>query len=482
MTDALNAVLARIDDGLDASIERLVDLLKIPSISTDSAFDADCRAAADWLAESLTDCGFQASVRQTDGKPMVVAHWVGQADGGTEALFYGHYDVQPADPIDLWDKPPFEPRIVGGPSGDMIVARGASDDKGQLMTFVEACRAWIDETGGLPIRVSILFEGEEESGSPSLMPFLEANGGELKKDVALVCDTGMWDAKTPAITTMLRGLVSEEVTVTAADRDLHSGMYGGPARNPIRVLSRILSALHDQTGYVKIPGFYDGVEELPPDVQEQWAALNFDAVGFLSDVGLAVPAGETDRSVLEQLWSRPTCDVNGILGGYTGEGGKTVIPSQASAKLTFRLVPGQDPEKIGESFRDFVRDMLPADCKVEFQSQGRSPALMLPFDSPFLPPAQTALKDEFGRDAALVGCGGSIPIVGDFKRSLGMDSLLIGFALNDDRIHSPNEKYNVDSYRHGIRSWARVLCLLGAAAANDAGEADASVEDVMNDA
>ncbi len=460
MAEALDAVLGRIDEGVDASVERLMELLRIPSISTDSAYDNDCRTAAEWLAGALNGIGFEASVRDTAGKPMVVAHWHGGTHGDTEVLFYGHYDVQPADPLDLWTAPPFEPQIVDGENGPMIVARGASDDKGQLMTFVEACRAWIDETGDLPVKVSMLFEGEEESGSASLAPFLQDNREELTKDVALVCDTEMWDPRTPAITTMLRGLVSEEVTIAASNRDLHSGLYGGAARNPIRVLTRILGALHDQTGYITVPGFYDDVDELPDDVRDQWAALSFDAVGFLSDVGLAVPAGETDRSVLEQLWSRPTCDVNGIVGGYTGEGGKTVIPAEASAKVTFRLVSRQDPELIGEAFRDFVREKLPADCQATFASNGRSPALSLPLDSPYLAQAKDALHDEFGRNAAIVGSGGSIPIVGDFKRQLNMDSLLIGFALDDDRIHSPNEKYDVASLRHGIRSWARVLAAL----------------------
>lgn len=457
MSDTLKAVLDRIDSGINSSIGRLTDLLKIPSISTDSEFNEACQQAAEWLEDALNGLGFKASVRPTTGRPMVVAHWGGKTQAATEVLFYGHYDVQPADPLDLWDSQPFDPQIVDGPNGRKIVARGASDDKGQLMTFVEACRAWIDETGGLPVKVSFLFEGEEESGSPSLAPFLQANKEELRKDVALVCDTGMWDARTPAITTMLRGLVSEEVTITAADRDLHSGMYGGPARNPIRVLSRILAGLHDQTGQIMIPAFYEGVDDLPEEIKANWATLKFDAVSFLSEVGLAVPSGETNYSVLEQIWSRPTCDVNGIYGGYAGEGGKTVIPAEASAKVTFRLVGRQDPDSVGQGFRDFVEERLPADCRVSFVGHGRSPALSLPVDSPYLTPARAALRAEFGRDAALIGCGGSIPIVGDFKRKLGMDSLLIGFALDDDRIHSPNEKYDVSSFQHGIRSWARIL-------------------------
>ncbi|MCB1486163.1 MAG: M20/M25/M40 family metallo-hydrolase, partial [Bauldia sp.] len=325
----------------------------------------------------------------------------------------------------------------------------------------EACRAWKAAGGGLPAKVSILFEGEEESGSPSLVPFLKANADELRADVALICDTGMWSRERGAITMMLRGLVGEEVTITAADRDLHSGMFGGAARNPIHVLTDILARLHDETGRVTIQGFYDGVDEVPPEVRTIWDTLDFAAASFLGSVGLSEPAGEAGRSVLEQIWSRPTCEVNGIIGGYTGEGFKTVIPAKASAKLSFRLVGDQDPAHVREGFRAFVRKHLPADCKVEFASHGGSPATRLPFDGPYLVAARAALTDEWGVEPALVGGGGSIPVVGDFKRELGMDSLMVGFGLDDDRIHSPNEKYEMSSFHGGIRSWARILAGLG---------------------
>ena len=324
------------------------------------------------------------------------------------------------------------------------------------MTFVEACRAFRD-AGGLPCDVSILFEGEEETGSPSLPAFLDANKGELKADLMLVCDTDMWDRRTPAITTMLRGLVLEEVVIRAANRDLHSGMYGGAAINPIRVLARIIVDLHDASGRVTIPGFYDGVEDLPQDIAAQWRALPFDAQKYLGDVGLSVPAGEHDCSVLEQIWSRPTCDANGIAGGYTGEGSKTVLPSKASAKLSFRLVGRQNPEAIADAFRAFVRERLPADCHADFISHGASPALRLPFGSEALSRARRALLAEWGEEPVMMASGGSIPIVGAFKRDLNMDALMIGFALDDDRIHSPNEKYELASFHKGTRSWARVL-------------------------
>jgi acetylornithine deacetylase/succinyl-diaminopimelate desuccinylase-like protein len=451
-------VLDHIDRDLPASLERLFALLRIESISTDPAYAGACRKAADWLAADLQTLGFTASARPTTGHPIVVAH---QDGPGPHLLFYGHYDVQPVDPLNLWEAPPFEPRIVERADGVKVIAgRGSADDKGQLMTFLEAARAWQAVTGKLPARVSVMLEGEEESGSPSLAPFLEANREELKADLALVCDTGMWDRGYPAITVTLRGLVGEEVIVTCASRDLHSGMYGGAARNPIHVLTAVLAALRDADGRITLPGFYDGVFELPDDVKRQWDGLGFDAAEFLGAVGLSEPAGERGRSVLEHIWSRPTCEVNGIVGGYTGAGFKTVIPSQASAKVSFRLVGDQDPEKIVRSFRQFVRERVPGDCKVEFLAHGRSPALRLPLDGAYLPKARKALAEEWGKDPAISGGGGSIPVVGEFKRILGVDSLMVGFGLDDDRVHSPNEKYDLASFHGGIRSWARILAAL----------------------
>lgn len=461
---ATDKVLSAIDANLSASLDRLFALIRIPSVSTDPAHNEDCRKAADWVVEQLREIGFEASARETGGQPMVVGHGGAKPGNGVpHVLFYGHYDVQPADPLELWETSPFEPRLVDTPQGEQIVARGACDDKGQFMTFVEACRGWVDATGSLPIAITVLIEGEEESGSRSLGPFLDSHKDELKTDFALVCDTGMWDAKTPAINTMLRGLLLEEIVVTAANRDLHSGMYGGAARNPIRVLARIIADLHDADGRIQVPGFYDGVEELPADVKAQWDGLGFDEKAFLGDVGLSVPAGETGRSVLEQIWSRPTCDVNGIIGGYTGEGTKTVIASKASAKVSFRLVGNQDPFKIRDSFRAFVKERLPADCEVEFISHGASPALQVDVSGPQVARAAAALEAEFDRPAVMMGCGGSIPIVGDFKTTLGVDSILIGFGLDDDKVHSPNEKYNLSSFHHGTRAWARVIGALGGA-------------------
>jgi len=454
---SLDAVLNRIDADLDAAVARLSALLEIPSISTDPAHKADCVRAADWLVAELQGLGFDAGTRPTPGHPMVVAH-----DGhtGPHLLFYAHYDVQPVDPLNLWHTPPFQPVVQDTPAGKVIRARGSSDDKGQLMTFVEACRAWKAVHGTLPARITLFFEGEEESGSPSLIPFMQANAAELTADIALICDTGLFDHDTPAITTMLRGMLGEEVTITGPAMDLHSGMYGGAAINPVRVLSRIIAALHDDTGRVTVPGFYDGVAELSNALRAQWDALGFDGAAFLAEVGLSVPAGEVGRSVLEMIWSRPTCEVNGIAGGYAGDGFKTVLPSKATAKISFRLVGSQDPAAIRTAFRAMVQAMVPADCTVTFGSHGGAPASVMATDNPAFEAARAALSAEWPKPAAFIGSGGSIPVAGYFKSVLGMDAMLIGFSKDDDLIHSPNEKYDLRSFHKGIRSWARILAAL----------------------
>ncbi|WP_194096261.1 M20/M25/M40 family metallo-hydrolase [Marivivens aquimaris] len=456
---SLTPVLTRIDSDLDGALDRLMELLRIPSISTDPAYKQECAKAADWLVEDLKSIGFEASSRPTPGHPMVVAQG---GEGGTHVLFYGHYDVQPADPLELWNRDPFDPAIEDTANGKVIRARGSSDDKGQLMTFVEACRAWVAEHGKLPCKITIFFEGEEESGSPSLIPFLKEHADELKADVALICDTDLFDYDTPAITTMLRGLLGQEVTITGPSKDLHSGMYGGPAINPIRVLTKICANMHDENGRITVPNFYDGVPELSDDLLSQWDALGFDAEGFLKEVGLDTPAGEKDKSVLEQIWARPTAEFNGITGGYTGDGFKTVLPSQASAKISFRLVGTQDPLKIRENFQNWVKEQLPPDCSVTFKDHGAGPASVMATSNPAFEKARLALTDEWPNAAAFTGSGGSIPVAGYFKTILDMDAMLIGFALEDDSIHSPNEKYDVRSFHKGIRSWARILSELSA--------------------
>jgi len=455
----LSLALAAADREFERARDRLFDLVRIPSISTDPAHAGDCERAARRIAEDLAAMGFEASVRSTPGRPMIVAHHGPKVGGkAPHFLFYGHYDVQPADPLELWTSPPFEPALRKDKDGvSRMYGRGTADDKGQLMTFVEAARAWLS-AGGLPVRVTFLLEGEEESGSPSLVPFLKANKRELACDAAFVCDTNMWDARTPAITTRLRGLVHEEVTVTGPRIDLHSGMYGGPAMNPIRALSKLIAALHDRNGKVTIPGFYDGVSDLPKATRKQWQALNFSETRFMRDIGLKTPAGERGRGILEQIWARPTAEVNGIWGGYTGAGTKTVLPSKAHAKFTFRLVGRQDPKKILKSFQTFAKAQMPVDCKIAFSGRGGgSPATEIPEDNPYIARSASALKDEFGRAAVLMGSGGSIPICRYFKDILGMDSILVGFGLGDDAIHSPNEKYDLESFRRGIRSWVRIM-------------------------
>jgi len=451
---SISKVLTQIDEDFSQSTDRLFELLRIESISTDSNYDAECEKAADWLVSELSDIGFEASKRATLGHPMVIAH----SDGpGSKIMFYGHYDVQPVDPLDLWDNPPFEPAIEETNNGKVIRARGAADDKGQLMTFVEACRAWIKVNGKLPVKTSIFFEGEEESGSPSLVPFMEANTEELKSDIALICDTGLFGEETPGIVTMLRGLVKIEVEITGPSRDLHSGMYGGISINPIRVLNKILAGLHDEDGKITLSGFYDGVPELPQNISEQWDNLSFDHLNFLNEVDLTKPAGEVNRTPLEMIWSRPTCDVNGIYGGYQGEGFKTVLPSKAAAKISFRLVGDQDPKQILKSLKQYIASCLPPDCSVKYTEETPSKATQMSTSNEAFEKARQALSDEWPKEATFVGCGGSIPIAGHFKDILNTDSMLIGFGKDDDKIHSPNEKYDLSSFHKGIRSWARIL-------------------------
>ncbi len=452
MSATLDTVLNHIDASLDAALDRLSGLLRIPSVSTDPAHASDVQACAEHAADLLRAAGLDATVHQTPGHPMVVA--TGGDPKGPHVLYYGHYDVQPADPVELWDTAPFEPTIVGEGDERRIVCRGAADDKGQLMMFVEALRAWHEVGGGAPVRVTVLLEGEEESGSPSLDPFLEAHRDALSPDVCVVSDTGMWDRQTPAITTMLRGMVYLDVTLHGPGHDLHSGMYGGAVVNPINELTRVLGGLHDENGRVTIDGFYDGVRE--PASAEQWRALEFDEAAFLGSAGLTTSTGEAGRSVLERIWSRPTLDLNGIFGGYTGEGAKTVIAAQASAKLSCRLVPGQDPEAIEASIIAHLEARTPEGCSWTIAGHGCNPAIEVSTDSPWLHAAVDALGTEFDNDTVLCGCGGSIPVVGSFQSILGAQSLLIGFGLDDDRVHSPNEKFDLMCFHRGIRSHAAV--------------------------
>lgn len=455
---SLARVLDRIDADLPKSLDRLFALLRLKSISADPAFAGEVRKAGEHLVATLADMGFEASLRETPFHPIVVAHWTGPVENeARHVLFYGHYDVQPVDPLSLWTSDPFDPRVEERDGVKVITGRGSADDKGQVVIFLEAMRALLAEDGRLPVRVTVLLEGEEESGSPSLEPFLKAHADELSHDLALVCDTNMWARGRPAITTSLRGLVGEEVTITCSDRDLHSGLFGGPAWNPIRILAKILASLHDEQGRVTLPGFYDGVEELPAEVRASWEALGTTAESFLGPVGLKTSAGETGRSILEQIWARPTCEFNGVDGGYIGDGFKTVLPAKARAKVSFRLVGSQDPEKIRAAFRARVTEMLPPDATASFHAHGGSSGFFVPFDSPTLGAAREALAEEWGVPALLTGMGGTIPVGNAFREHLGMPTLFVGFGLDDDRIHSPNEKYDLESFHKGLRSWARIL-------------------------
>jgi acetylornithine deacetylase/succinyl-diaminopimelate desuccinylase-like protein len=461
MSLSLEPVLAHLEAGLDGSIERWKELLRIPSIGTDPAHRSDSRRAAGWLVDQLQALGFDAAARNTPGQPIVVGHHPGPTGAAApRVLYYGHYDVQPPDPLDLWDSAPFDPTIVQAAHGPRMVARGAVDDKGQLMTWLEALRAWHGVHGTLPLAVSVFIEGEEESGSPSLEPFLERHRDELRADVCVVSDTNMWNIDTPALATLLRGLLYTEITLFGPAHDLHSGLYGGAVPNPLNVLTRTLGEVHDDDGRVQVPGFYDDVEDLGEDERRRLAALPFDEAAFLGSAGLTMPTGEAGRSTLERIWTRPTCDVNGMWGGYTGPGSKTVIPAKASAKVSFRLVPRQNPGKILAGLREFLAARTPAGCRFELSVHATAAALRIPTDSPYVQAARRALEQVFSQPPVLIGMGGSIPAVEAVKRLLGMDALLLGFGLADDRVHSPNEKFEIRCFANGIRTHATLLAEL----------------------
>ncbi len=464
MMPRLTAVLDRLDRHLPQTLETLKDFLRFPSIGTDPAHHADCRATAEWMKRHLEALGFTAALHDTTGQPVVLGELVqpGLPAAAPHVLFYGHYDVQPVDPLALWTHPPFAPTLVKGEDGrERLYARGAADDKGQLMTFLAAVAAWRAEGGILPFRLTVLIEGDEEGDSHHLERFVAAHAKTLKPDICFICDTGLWDDDTPLICTSLRGCIADEVTITGPRIDLHSGYYGGPAANPLHALSAALAALHDKNGRVTIPGFYDGIAKLTPRRRKELQALRFNTRKYLGDVGLKIPAGERGYTALEQIWLRPTAEVNGMTGGYTGEGSKTVLPSKASAKLTFRLVAGQNPALIRKNFRAFIKAQLPRDCTVTFDNQTHdNHAVLLSSDSPWIAAAARALKDEWGRKPVIGGEGGSIPVAGAFARHLKADSLLMGFSRASDAVHSPDEKYDVDCFHRGARSWARLIAAL----------------------
>ncbi len=455
---SLDFVLKQIDTDLSASMDRLMDFLRIPSVSTDPSFSEHIQHAADWVVSELNSIGISADKRATTGHPMVVGH--GGEDGdGPHLLFYGHYDVQPVDPLDLWNRDPFDPTVEDTEHGQVIRGRGASDDKGQLMTFVEACRAWKVVHGKLPCRITFFFDGEEESGAPSLAPFLEKNAAELKADLALICDTLMVSRGVPSIASQQRGMLKDEFTIIGPRIDLHSGHYGGPGLNPLRKLSRIVASFYDEeTGRVAVDGFYEGVHEIPAEQLRQWENCGIDEADYLNSVGYTQAHGEKGYSTLEQQWARPTLEINGLWGGYNGAGSKTVIPSQAHCKITCRLVGDMDPDALRNKIRKHVEDRLSTDAKVEWNINLKgSRAAVMNINRPEFEAAREALSDEWDREAVFSGIGGSIPVVGYFNSILNLDTMLVGFANEDDAAHSPNEKYDVKSFHKGIRSWARIL-------------------------
>lgn len=457
VNETLQTVLDHIDQNLDGAIGRLQDLLRIPSVSTDPAYADEVHRCAEHLANDLRSIGLDTTVHKTNGHPMVVATDDSAGTDVPRVLYYGHYDVQPVQPLEEWDADPFEANVVDGPRGKRIVARGAADDKGQLMTFVEAIRAWKTVHGKLPIRVVMIFEGEEECGSESLEPFLNAHKDELLADTCIVCDTGMWDVDTPAITSRLRGLVYIEATLHGPSHDLHSGSYGGALINPANAITEILGQLHDSQGRVQIANFYDDVDEISKAQSSQWNALGDADALLLESSGAKETFGEQGYTTLERLWARPTCDINGLFAGYTGAGAKTVIGASATAKISCRLVAGQKPQQIEDNLRAFLEERTPSGCHWKITSFGVNPAISVPTDSPWLAAASKALTETFPKPAVLIGSGGSIPVVGSFQEILGIDAVLVGFSLDDDLIHAPNEKFEISCFHRGILAQATIL-------------------------
>ncbi|MEX2672834.1 MAG: dipeptidase [Phycisphaeraceae bacterium] len=455
----LDKVLDHLRHDHEAAIDRLCDFLRIPSVSTDPAYAEHCLKATDWVVDQLRACGGEVSIHETPRHPLVIAHFEGGNPDAPRALFYGHYDVQPPDPLEKWTTPPFEPTIRDG----KLYARGSSDDKGQVMCFIEALRAWHDIAGKPPVPVTVFIEGEEECGSVSLDAFIEKHRDLLKADVAVVSDTAMWGPDQPAITYGLRGLLYFDVKLHGPGRDLHSGVYGGSVPNPCTQLARVLGKLFNEDNAVDIEGFYDDVAPLTEDERRRWANLNFSDDAWAQSIGLTDGkdlSGEIGFSTLERRWARPSCDVCGLYGGYSGEGAKTVIPSFAGAKVSFRLAATQDPNRISDLFRDFLKANTPAGCRWEIEEFGRARPVVIPIDSPWIAAAQQAVETGCGREAVLNREGATIPVVATFKELLGLDTLLIGFGLHDDNLHSPNEKFELNNFRMGCLTHASLLAKL----------------------
>lgn len=468
---AVERALEHLQRNEKAVVDRLIEWLRIPSISTDPKHIPDVRRAGEWCAARLRLAGLTAEIRETGtkekpGHPVVWAHHPGPANyKGPHVLFYGHYDVQPVDPIELWESPPFEPVIQpakgdSGGVGERIVARGAVDDKGQVITFLESLIAWKETTGSIPIKLSVLIEGEEEMGSKNLYAYVDQHAEELKKsDVCVISDTGMLQRNHPAITYGVRGLCYTEVILQGPDQDLHSGLWGGRCPNPANELTKVLAQLWDSNRHITIPGFYDKVLEPTPAEREAWRKLPFDANAALKKIGLGPEAniGESGWTATEREWARPTAEINGIWGGYMGPGSKTVIPSFAGAKVSFRLVANQDPKDIERLFKQWLDARTPPGCRWDFRTFSSGFAGNVSIDSPYLAAATRACEKVTGSKPDLIKSGGSIPVVGMLKNKLGLDTLLVGFGLDDDRIHSPNEKFELSCLRLGLRTHTRLI-------------------------
>lgn len=449
----IETVLQAIESRRAQSLEDLKQLLRIPSVSTKPEHAPDCAKCAQWIAGKLRDARLEAQVLPTGGHPVVLARNAHQP-GRPTVLFYGHYDVQPPEPLEEWKSPAFEPTVrKTGAGTDAIYARGAVDDKGQVWAHIEAISQW-QRAGGLPVNLVMLIEGEEEIGSENLERFVKEHKAELKADIALISDTGQFARGRPAITYGLRGLVYGEVVLTGPSHDLHSGMYGGAVPNPANVLCALLATLHDNDGRVNIPGFYDDVQPLSTAERADWAKLPFDEKAYLASLDLPSVSGEKGYTTLERAWGRPTCDINGITSGYQGHGAKTIIPSKASAKVSMRLVPAQDPLKIVTAFEQALRERRPANVKIAFARHGLAGAVLVPREGKAISLAAQAVQAGFGVAPTLIREGGSIPVVGLIRRELGIDTLLVGFGLPDDRVHSPNEKFDLDALHAGTRTAA----------------------------
>ncbi|UCD63249.1 MAG: dipeptidase [Candidatus Zixiibacteriota bacterium] len=427
----------------------LFEFLSFPSVSAKSEHKKDMKACADWLRNHLSSIGFKTRVYPTGGHPVVFAELASDPSAPT-VLYYGHYDVQPVEPLELWKSAPFKPQVRGG----YIYARGVCDDKGQTFCHIKGLESVIKTGGTLPINVKLLIEGEEEVASENLPAFIKKNRALLKADVAVVSDTTQFGKNLPGVTFGLRGLAFVEVTVTGPNRDLHSGAFGGAVANPVNILAAMIASLHDKNGRVTIPGFYQHVKPISKWEKQQFKKLPFSEAAYKKAVGVPALHGEKGYTTFERVWSRPTCDVNGIKGGYQGEGGKTIIPSSASCKITMRLVPDQDPVDICRKAEKYLLKIAPKSVRVKVTKHGGATAVMVPTDGPWLEAAARAIKKGFGRAPVFMKEGGSIPIVADFKRILGVNTVLIGFGQSDDNVHSPNERLRVIDFERGCKTAA----------------------------